>query len=146
MGGTVIRRPGEGKVLTARGAVLTFKASSDETGGAFSLFEREVPPGGQAPPAHVHSDCEEAFYVLEGEFEFRLGDRVERVGPGGFVLVQRGAAHTFANAGSRGARILILHAPGKERYFEELAELTRGGPPDPEAMSALMRRHGMEPA
>jgi hypothetical protein len=45
------------------------------------------------------------------------------------------------------ARLLTLHAPAMDAYFEELSALWSGSDrPPPEAERELMRRHGMEPA
>ncbi|MEE8199494.1 MAG: cupin domain-containing protein [Thermoplasmata archaeon] len=32
----------------------------------------------EAPPRHVHADFEEAFYVLEGEWEFEMDGKTSR--------------------------------------------------------------------
>jgi uncharacterized cupin superfamily protein len=63
----------QGTMLTARGSAMFFKATRVSTNGAFSLMERTLPPGGRKPPPHTHMNCEEAFYVLDGEVEFTLG-------------------------------------------------------------------------
>jgi len=67
---------GQGKQLSARGSAMFFKATYASTNGAFSLMERTLPPGGRKPPPHFHTNCEEAFYVLEGEVEFTLGKEI----------------------------------------------------------------------
>ncbi|MGI9008467.1 MAG: cupin domain-containing protein [Streptosporangiaceae bacterium] len=139
--------PGEGHRLTARGSVLAFKAVGAQTGGDFSLMERTLPPGGRTPPAHRHPDCSEAFFVLDGTVTFWL-DGTEQAGrPGDFLLVPRGAAHTFGNSSAGQARLLVLHAPAADGYFEDLHRLWAGDqPPDRAQEQDLMRRHGMEPA
>jgi len=50
-----------------------YKALAAETGGALALWESLLPRG-FSPPLHVHSREDEAFYVLDGELTFRLGD------------------------------------------------------------------------
>jgi uncharacterized cupin superfamily protein len=138
---------GDGKMFSARGSTLIFKAIKATTNGAFSLMERTLPPGGRKPPPHIHTNCEEAFYVLEGEIEFFLGSATYFGRPGAFVLVPGGVAHTFGNAGTASARLLVIHAPAMDAYFEELQKLWSGAvPPTREEEMALMRRHGMEPA
>ena len=93
----VLLGPDDGERRQARGSVMVFKALAATTGGRFSLMERSLPPGARMPPPHRHVDCEEAFYVLEGEITFVL-DGVEHVrGPGDFVLVPGGGSHTFGN-------------------------------------------------
>ena len=137
---------GEGKLLSARGSAMFFKATHASTNGAFSFMERTLPPGGRKPPPHVHTNCEEAFYVLDGEIEFFLGDETVRGQSGSFVHVPGGVSHTFGNAVAIPSRLLIIHSPAMDRYFEELQELWSGvAPPSAEDEEALMQRHGMEP-
>ena len=45
------------------------------------------------------------------------------VGPEGFVLVPRGTAHTFGNAGDDEARLLVIHAPAMDASFAGLHKL-----------------------
>jgi quercetin dioxygenase-like cupin family protein len=138
--------PAEGEELTVRGSTLLFKAVAATTGGAFSLHERHVPAGGRRPPAHVHPDRVEAFWVLEGEAEFELDGDLTRAAAGSFVLVPGGVAHTFGAPAERAARVLVLHAPALDDYFRELADLWSGEvPPDRDTELDLMRRHGMRP-
>jgi len=137
---------GQGHMLTARGNVMAFKAVAAQTGGDFSLMERTVPPGARTPPPHRHVNCSEAFFVLAGTITFWL-DGAELAGrPGDFLLVPRGAGHTFGNRSDEQARLLVLHAPAMDAYFAELHELWAGAqPPSPEAERELMSRYGMEP-
>jgi quercetin dioxygenase-like cupin family protein len=139
--------PGAGHLLTARGSIMAFKAVASETGGDFSLMERTLPPGGRTPPPHRHTNCSEAFFVLDGVITFRL-DEAELTGAAGdFLLVPRGAAHTFGNRADEPARLLVLHAPAMDAYFEELHRLWSGDqPPSRDQERALMARHGMDPA
>jgi mannose-6-phosphate isomerase-like protein (cupin superfamily) len=144
---TPIVPSGQGHLLTARGNVLAFKAVAAQTGGDFSLMERTVPVGARTPPTHRHVNCSEAFFVLDGTITFRLDDATVSGGPGDFLLVPRGVGHTFGNGGLEPARLLVLHAPAMDAYFEELHVLwASGSPPPPEAERELMSRYGMEPA
>jgi mannose-6-phosphate isomerase-like protein (cupin superfamily) len=146
MTGPIVVGPGEGEALQARGSVMLFKAVAATTGGGFSLHERHLPPGSRRPPPHRHTDCQEVFYVLDGEVEFTLEAETVGRGPGTFVLVPGGVAHTFGNGGPAAARVLVLHAPAMDGYFRELQALWAGpAPPDRDAELALMRRHGMTP-
>ena len=142
-----VLEPGQGTVLNARGSAMFFKATRSSTNGAFSLMERTLPPGGRKPPPHIHTNCEEAFYVLDGEVESTLGETTAVGRPDTFVLVPGGVAHTFGNAGTTQARLLVIHAPAMDAYFEELQALWSSAvPPSREEEMELMQRHGMEPA
>jgi mannose-6-phosphate isomerase-like protein (cupin superfamily) len=143
----IVFEPGQGKFLTARGSEMFFKAVGATTNGTFSLMERTLPPGGRRPPAHIHAGCEEAYYVLDGNVDFAIGTRTYIGRPRSFILVPRGVPHTFGNGGTVPARLLVLHAPPLDAYFEELQSIWSGdSPPTPEEELALMQRHGMEPA
>ena len=88
--------------------------------------------------------------MLDGQVSFELDGTGLTGGPGDFLLVPRGAAHTFGNGGTgpaEWARLLVLHAPAMDAYFEELHRLWASGqPPATDAERALMARFGMEPA
>lgn len=138
---------GEGHHLQARGSDMWFKALGADTDGRISLMERTLPPGGQMPPAHRHAANDEAYYVLDGEVTFRVEGEVVSGGSGTFLLVAAGEAHTFGNVRDNAARLLIVHAPGLDRYFDDLSALwSESEPPGREQELDLMRRHGMEPA
>jgi mannose-6-phosphate isomerase-like protein (cupin superfamily) len=139
---------GEGeKRYTARGSVMFFKALADQDGGDFSLMERTLPPGGRRPPPHRHTDCSEAYFVLDGLVSVMVEDEELTVGPEGFVLVPRGTAHTFGNSSPADARLLVMHAPAMDAYFAGLHELwNRDQAPSLDEERALMSRFGMEPA
>ncbi len=62
-------------------------------------------------PLHAHEDHTDAFYVLEGEAEFQVGDEVFRAGPASFVAVPPGVRHGFRNAGDGELRMINIHAP-----------------------------------
>lgn len=138
--------PGEGyKRYTARGSVMLFKALAEQDDGDLSLMERTLPPGGRRPPPHRHTNCSEAYFVLDGLVSVVVEGEELTVGPEGFVLVPRGTAHTFGNAGDVEARLLVIHAPAMDAYFAGLHELwNRPEPPTPDEERVLMARFGME--
>jgi mannose-6-phosphate isomerase-like protein (cupin superfamily) len=142
--GVIGRGEGE-KRYSARGSVMFFKALAEQDGGDFSLMERTLPPGGRRPPPHRHTNCSEAYFVLDGLVSVIMEDDELAVGPEEFVLVPRGTAHTFGNAGEDEARLLVIHAPAMDAYFAGLHEMwNRGEPPSPDEERALMVRFGME--
>jgi mannose-6-phosphate isomerase-like protein (cupin superfamily) len=126
---------------------MWFKATAANTHDRFSLMERTLPPGGRMPPVHRHGGNEEAYFVLDGVVEFHVADEVFTGTNGTFVLVPSGEAHTFGNTSHQPARLLVLHAPALDGYFEDLEKLWASPePPDRETELGPMRRHGMEPA
>jgi mannose-6-phosphate isomerase-like protein (cupin superfamily) len=138
---------GEGsKRYTARGSVMLFKALAEQDDGDLSLMERSLPPRGRKPPPHRHTNCSEAYFVLDGLVSVTVDGEELELGPERFVLVPRGTPHTFGNAGEEEARLLVIHAPAMDAYFAGLHGLWgRSVPPSPEDERALMTRFGMEP-
>jgi hypothetical protein len=53
------------------GGLHIWKAKSEETGGAFLLFEDRLDHG-KVTPLHIHPDSEETMIVLEGEIVMHL--------------------------------------------------------------------------
>lgn len=53
----------------------------------------------------------DSFYVLEGEAEFTVEEKVFRAGAGTWVSVPPGVVHGFSNAGDGDLRVLNVHAP-----------------------------------
>jgi uncharacterized cupin superfamily protein len=99
------------------------------------------------PPPHRHTNCSEAYFVLDGQVSVTVEDEQLVVGPEGFVLIPRGTAHSFGNASDNEARLLVIHAPAMDAYFAGLHQLwNREQPPSTEEERAPMARFGMEPA
>jgi len=122
-----------------------FMIDGHETGDRFSLVEHPMSPRALAAPLHLHTREDEYSFVLEGRMGALLGDDVVEAGPGDLVYKPRGQWHTFWNAGDEPARILEIIAPaGFEQFFAELAPLSAGGAPDPEAMGELCARYALD--
>lgn len=142
---------GAGRMLWVLGDLYEVKARSEETGGAYALFETTATAGLPGPPPHIHRNEDEAFYVLDGEVELTVEGEVSTASPGTFVNLPRGTAHTFRNAGEGPARFLALLVPGGlEKFFEEIGEPTTdpssppAGPPDVQKVLATAPRYGVE--
>jgi mannose-6-phosphate isomerase-like protein (cupin superfamily) len=122
--------------------IVTILLDGEATGGAYVFFDELTDPGG-GPPLHVHEREDEAFFILEGRFEFRVGEQTFTAGPGDFMLAPRGVPHTFRNVGSSPARKLALAWPaGLDRFFLEVGQLVVAGaptsPPDAYAMARFV--------
>jgi len=115
----IVRGAGKGERRWFYGGGLhTWKCTAEETGGAFALLE-DVMTEGKTTPLHLHPQCDEAVYVLEGELLFQVGGVDHRVGTGGFAFVPRGTEHALLVT-SPTARVLAFMAPGgTDRFFLE---------------------------
>ena len=141
-----------GTTVHLLGTLITFRATAAETEGLFSLVDTTTAPG-QGTPPHLQRDDAEAFYVLEGEYEFVLGEQNLTRGPGSFIFVPRGMPHGFRNAGAAPARMLIINLPGglHENFFVEAGEPVADAsvfppmtPPDVPKIVAAGARYGIE--
>jgi mannose-6-phosphate isomerase-like protein (cupin superfamily) len=71
-------------------------------------------------PLHVHHSDDEAWYVLEGELGFRLGEEVVIAAAGCAVVAPRGTPHTYWNAGAAEARYLLVMCPRVARLIDAI--------------------------
>lgn len=133
----VIRMPAENEGVTLGGYPMVFLVTGQDSRHT-SMFDWTIPPG-FATGLHVHRVQEETFYLLEGECEWRVGDRVVRATPGTYLFVPPGVAHNIANITTKPARVLMtVSPPGHEHYFRKLAELAaQAGRPDAQAVGEL---------
>lgn len=132
------------RVLSAPGVEIIFKATGEETGGAYLLMEYRAPTGFAGPAMHVHHERDEAFFILDGNVTFTVDGRDVEATAGAFVFVPRGTAHRFAIPPT-GARFLTLFTPaGMEDFFVEL--VAAGHPPAPETVRALSMKYDTAPA
>ena len=89
----IVQRDGEGQVLEVMASRVTIRIRAEDTGGAFSVVEMQVPAGFRAPPLlHRHIDVDWYALVQEGEIDIELGGIEYRVSGGGLVVVPRGTA------------------------------------------------------
>jgi quercetin dioxygenase-like cupin family protein len=128
---------------------IDFLVDADASGGSATVFECSVPVGAKVPVPHSHDGFEETIYGLEGTCRWTIDGQAHDIGPGGSVCIRRGQVHGFENQGGADVKFLAIATPGVfgPRYFQDVAELlAAGGPPDPAAIGAVMRRHGLTPA
>lgn len=98
------------------GCLLTFFSTGKETGGQFSLFEALV-RGDYEVPLHTHTREDESFYILEGELECMVGDKIYHGKAGDFIFLPRNVQHSWKTL-SKLARFLVWITPaGIENAF-----------------------------
>ncbi|WP_426571372.1 cupin domain-containing protein [Aquihabitans sp. McL0605] len=144
--GSIVRARGEGEQRWFHGGgVHTWKATAEETGGAFLLFEDRMTQG-KVTPLHIHPDSDESMYVLEGEIVMHIDGTDHRVGAGGLAMAGRGVPHAFMVT-SPEVRLLCLHTPACCQAFywdasEPLAEGDEGDGVDMASVSASAEKNG----
>jgi quercetin dioxygenase-like cupin family protein len=121
----LILAPGDGlSVENPMGGLLTFKITSDESGGVLTAIETFVVQQ-EGPPLHVH-DQDELIYTLAGSLRMKLGDIVREAPAGSFIFIPRGTPHTWQNVGGEPLRFLATIMPAAtafEEFFKRYAQL-----------------------
>jgi len=125
--------PLAGAVLAAPGADLVLAEWRDPGGG----FD----PPRYIAPLHVHRNDDEAWYVLDGELAFRLGDEVLHAPAGGAVVAPRGTAHTYWNPRPEPARYLLAMTATIHALIEAIHA---GEDRSPEALARVFADHESE--
>ena len=145
----VVLGPAEGEALWCVDALAIVKASGEQTAGAYAFIE-DFAPRGAGAPLHLHRQDDEAFYVLDGELTFYLGnDEPVRASVGSFVHIPGGTVHGF-RVDSGTARYLIITTPQHERFYRAIAKpaQSRGIPPEApmemERIAAACEAYGVE--
>lgn len=145
----IIRKAGEGDAVWFNSDLFTFKATSDETDQAFTLFE-ELSQQGKVTPLHLHPAADESFCLLEGEVAVHVDGTDYQLSPGDVASVPRGVPHAVMVT-STTARMLTLITPGYkelELFFREVGEpatshvLPPSAPLPLERIRAAAARHG----
>jgi quercetin dioxygenase-like cupin family protein len=141
----------EGEARWWFSGLAVIKATAADTGGQITIVEMTEPPGTEAP-LHVHHREDEAFWVLEGDVTFEVGDTTIEAHAGDFAFGPRDIPHRYT-VGDAGCRMLFICTPGG---FEDLViamsepARTRTLPspadeaPDMEQIAAIAEAHGAE--
>ena len=131
----------DGEPFEWLGATFQVKVSGKDTEGRCVVFDtlRAEKVG---PPLHLHTDCDEWFFVRDGDFKFQVGSDIIRLISGDSLLVPRNMPHAFVKTSEGVARLIVMHQPAArmEEYFRSViheADQTMEG------RRALAEKHGM---
>ena len=120
----------EGQCLHSLGTQISIKATSEQTGGVFNVFEVCCPPD-YATPLHIHYTEDVAVYILEGALIFFCGSEKKVAEEGSFFFQPRGTPHGFHVEGNTPARILYMTIPaGFDRFIRDQGLITPKSEPE----------------
>lgn len=128
---------------------VSFTVEAEDSNGSVTVSRVDVLAGAGVPFAHSHDAFEETIYGVEGTVTFTIDGEAVDIGPGETVCIRRGQAHSFVAAQGE-VSFLAIASPGVfgRAYFQEMADVfaaATGGPPDIQAVHAVMLRHGLTP-
>ena len=134
----LVVRVGSGEALPGVQVRNIIKVPHDSTEGTFAAFEETTQPG-LGPPVHIHAKQWEYFRVLEGEFEFLIGETRHRAEPGTVAVVPPGTRHGFRNVADTDSTLEFIVTPAGhiDEYFRRLTALLAEGENDPVVLDAL---------
>ena len=84
----IVSLPSQGELLESEVREHRIKADLPQ----LSVIELGFAPGWEGVAPHTHADHVDAFFVLDGEVDFTVGEDVQRAGPGVFVAAVPGRA------------------------------------------------------
>jgi mannose-6-phosphate isomerase-like protein (cupin superfamily) len=132
---SVFARASNTQVVGAAAAKVRLLVDSDATGGALSTVQVTLEKGADGARPHRHNRSAEMFYVLDGVVQVLSGTEIVRAERGDVIVVPPRLTHAFSADRGSGADLLIVIAPGVERfeYFRKLTRIARGIEP-PESL------------
>ncbi len=133
-----------GKLTTVLGIPIFIRLHGRDTGGVLSVVESLDVPGG-GPPPHIHHREDETFQILEGDFEFRVGDKTIIAKQGATIFAPRGIPHTYRYLGQTPGRLMCIITPaGFEGFFEEISALNPQQQQDIPRVLEIGKKYGLE--
>jgi quercetin dioxygenase-like cupin family protein len=97
------------------GSIEWVVREGDPNGAEQSVALAVFDPG-SSNAEHIHPNCEEIVFVLDGEMEHTLGVESTILRRGDLILVPRDAAHRIINHGPGPCRVLIVFS-SPDRQF-----------------------------
>jgi quercetin dioxygenase-like cupin family protein len=133
-----------GRPLNILGTALILRLHGRDTNGTLSVVESHDVPGG-GPPPHIHHREDETFQILEGEYEFMVGDKTILAPAGTTLFAPRGVAHTYRYVGQGTGKLMCVITPaGFEGFFEEIGALNLSEQQDIPRVLEIAKRFGLE--
>jgi mannose-6-phosphate isomerase-like protein (cupin superfamily) len=141
--GCFISLPGEGAAARVSGGPASIRATAAQTNGTLGLWDNTDQPG-STTTLHSHSSAE-AFYILDGTYEFCVNGDWYDAPPGSFIFVFPEARHGFRVGPARGRKIAFVVPGGGEALFIGLKAAFDEGRTAPEQLRELALRFDNTP-
>jgi len=87
-----------GKQVNILGTPMLVRIHGRDASGVLSVVKSHDVPGG-GPPPHIHHGADETFQLLEGEYEWMVGDKKFVAKNGTTIFAPRGVPHTYQYLG-----------------------------------------------
>ncbi|NNF19199.1 MAG: cupin domain-containing protein [Flavobacteriaceae bacterium] len=123
--------------------LMDMKVSGSDSLGGMTIFEQISRSPGFGTPLHVHYKQDEVFYVLDGNYAFRVGEKKFRLGKGDSIFLPMNVPHAWTQLSRKGRMTVIFQPAGKmEQFFLTLSGLDHE--PGKDEIAKIFLDHEME--
>ncbi|UYO00219.1 MAG: cupin domain-containing protein [Devosia sp.] len=95
----------------AWGKIEWLVSDSLNQNAALTLGHVEIKQGAKNP-LHLHPNCDEVLYLLEGELEHSVDGETVRLTPGSAIFIPANAKHDALNVGQQTAKMIVAYSSG----------------------------------
>ena len=121
-------RAADAEVLSGEPGAIHLLLDSSHTDGALSTQRVVLRQGADGAAPHHHKRSTELFFVLAGQAQLLAGHTIVALAEGDTIAIPPHLTHAFAAAPGHDTDLLIVIAPGVERfeYFRQLGRIITG--------------------
>lgn len=121
-------------------AEVKFKLHKEDTDNAYEVITEDHPAGFKSEP-HIHPTGSETFYIIKGQYEYRIGNKTGTVGPGAIIHVPTNTVHVIHSLNE--GRVLMVYSPPElEERTKALTSMTAEEMKVPGAVAAKLAEYG----
>lgn len=118
------RLHGHIKLKGVNANILDLKISGTDSEDGIAVFEQTSLSQGKGTPLHLHYFQNEIFYVLEGNYFFKVGVDEFYLSPGECIFLPKNIPHAWTQVSKSGKMIVTFEPAGKmENFFTTVAAL-----------------------
>lgn len=120
-GRNIVRRVSEVEATELSWGRLSWLIGEEHTPGAEQTLGVVTIAPGKRNPLHMHPNCEELLYVMEGEADHKLGDEMYHIAAGDVIRIPRGVPH-WAQAKGDTPLVAVISFSAADRRTENLED------------------------
>jgi quercetin dioxygenase-like cupin family protein len=114
------------KTYRVAGFDTTLLMRGEQSAGRAGAFLMKGKKGAAVPPHHQTHE-EEHFFIIDGDWEFLVGEETHQVHAGHFLFAPRMVQHAFKLLSDTGSLLSWNSPAGHERFFKEMVPLIEAG-------------------
>lgn len=137
------RLHGHIKLKGVNANILDLKISGNDSEGGMAIFEQTSVSQGMGTPLHLHHFQNEVFYVVEGEYFFKVGNDEFELSAGDSIFLPEKVPHAWTQISKMGKMVVTFQPAGKmENFFLTVAALDHE--PTKQEMAKIFEDNEME--